>query len=103
MLSYIIVGSGYRAEYFGRVTQIWPGLFRALYLCRSAEKADHMKRQTGVDAVLTRLNHVVLLDDFRHLMEDYLDELTRRGDLAIHAELAPKPTLDTVRTCGAVH
>ena len=58
---------------------------------------------TGVDAVLTRLNQVVLLDDFRHLMEDYLDELTRRGDLAIHAELAPKPTLDTVRTCGAVH
>ena len=51
MLSYIIVGSGYRAEYFGRIAKTYPDLFRALYLCRSEEKAGLMKRHTGVDAV----------------------------------------------------
>ena len=53
MLSYVIAGSGYRAEYFGRVAQTWPELFRALFLCRSEEKAAKLKRNTGVDAVLT--------------------------------------------------
>ena len=39
MLSYIIVGSGYRAQYFGRIAKTYPDLFRAMYLCRSVEKA----------------------------------------------------------------
>lgn len=39
MLSYLIVGSGYRAEYYGRNAAAYPGLFRALYLCRSEVKA----------------------------------------------------------------
>ncbi|MBR4539437.1 MAG: Gfo/Idh/MocA family oxidoreductase [Clostridia bacterium] len=51
MLSYVIVGSGYRAEYFGRIAKTYPALFRALYLCRSSEKAGLMKRHTGVEAV----------------------------------------------------
>ena len=85
MLSYLIVGSGYRAEYFGRVTQIWSGLFRALYLCRSAEKADHLKRQTGVDAVLTadealafRPDFVVVAVDRGHVAE-VAEEWAARG------------------------
>lgn len=28
MLTYVIVGSGYRAEYFGRIAGMWPKLFR---------------------------------------------------------------------------
>ena len=51
---------------------------------------------TGYDAVLTRLNAVVTLDGFRALLEGYLDDLEKRGDLEIHPELLPKPTLDTV-------
>ena len=51
MLRYVIVGSGYRAEYFGRIAKTYPDLFRALFLCRSEEKAALMKRHTGVDAV----------------------------------------------------
>ena len=50
----------------------------------------------GFDAVLTRLNAVVTLDDYRALLEGYLDGLEKRGDLEIHPELLPKPTLDTV-------
>ena len=30
------------------------------------------------------------------LLEGYLDDLEKRGDLEIHPELLPKPTLDTV-------
>ena len=51
---------------------------------------------TGYEAVLARLNAVVTLDGFRALLEGYLDDLARRGDLDIHPELLPKPTLDTV-------
>ena len=51
---------------------------------------------TGCDAVLARLNAVVTLDGFRALLEGYLNDLERRGDLEIHPELLPKPTLDTV-------
>ncbi len=51
MLSYVIVGSGYRAAYFGRVAARYPGLFRAVFLCRSEEKAALMTRETGVAAV----------------------------------------------------
>ena len=39
MLSYAIVGSGYRSEYYARIARTYPELFRAMYLCRSTEKA----------------------------------------------------------------
>ena len=50
-LTYLIVGSGYRAEFYGRVAARYPELFRAAFLCRSEEKAERMKERTGVDAV----------------------------------------------------
>ena len=53
MLSYVIVGSGYRAEYFGRVARTWPEQFRALFLCRSEAKAAKLEEDTGVPAVVT--------------------------------------------------
>ena len=39
MLSYAIVGSGYRSVYYARIARTYPVLFRAMYLCRSEEKA----------------------------------------------------------------
>ena len=53
VIAYVVVGSGYRAEYFGRIARMWPELFRACYLCRSAEKAALMRARTGAQAVLT--------------------------------------------------
>ena len=50
MLRYVVVGSGYRAEYFGRVARTYPDLFRAMYLTRSAEKAALMTARTGAAA-----------------------------------------------------
>lgn len=52
---------------------------------------------TGCTDVLHALNGVAALDDFLRLMGDYLEELTRRGDLRVHPELLPAETLDTVR------
>ena len=49
-LSFLIVGSGYRAEYFVRIVLTHPDLFACTVLCRSEEKAAHM-RSLGVPAV----------------------------------------------------
>ena len=51
---------------------------------------------TGYEAVLARLNHIVTLEAFRALLEGYLNDLERQGDLELHSELLPEMTLDTV-------
>ncbi len=48
MISYLIVGSGYRAEYYGRIARKFPDLFRALFLCRSEEKVRLVGEHTGI-------------------------------------------------------
>ena len=53
-LALLIVGSGYRAEYFGRIAGRYPALFRACYLCRSEEKARKMKERTGAEACVEK-------------------------------------------------
>ena len=85
MLRYVIVGSGYRAEYFGRIAKTYPDLFRALFLCRSEEKAALMKRHTGVDAVTDadaclafRPDFVVVAVDRAHVA-DVAEEWIGRG------------------------
>ena len=50
MLSYVIVGSGYRAEYFARIARNYPHMFRALFLCRSEEKVALVTAHTGIPA-----------------------------------------------------
>ena len=36
-LTYVIVGSGYRAQYYGRIAARFPAYFGACFLCRSEE------------------------------------------------------------------
>ncbi len=85
MLSYIIVGSGYRAEYFGRIAQTYPELFRAMFLCRSEEKAALMRTHTGAEAAVTaeaclafRPDFVVVAVDRGHVA-DVAEEWVKRG------------------------
>ena len=85
MLSYVIVGSGYRSEYFARVAKNYPELFRALYLCRSEEKAALMKTRTGVEATTSpaaceafRPDFAVIAVDRDHLA-DVAEEWITRG------------------------
>jgi len=70
MLSYIIVGSGYRAEYFGRIARAYPDQFRALFLCRSTEKATLMKQHTGIDATVSREACLAFRPDFAVIAVD---------------------------------
>lgn len=51
----------------------------------------------GAEAICSRLNSVLYLDDYRNILQSYLDDLLRRGDIWIHPELEPAWTLDTVR------
>lgn len=64
MLSYVIVGSGYRAEYFGRIAGRYPDLFRAMFLCRSEEKAALMERHTGIRAAVKPGDALAFHPDF---------------------------------------
>ena len=50
VLSYIIVGSGYRAEFYARIASTYPQQFRAMFFCRSEEKAAKMHAKTGIQA-----------------------------------------------------
>lgn len=52
-LSYIIVGSGYRSEYYARIAAAYPELFKVLYYCRSEEKAAKMQVKTGIRATVS--------------------------------------------------
>lgn len=102
MLSYVIVGSGYRAEYFGRIAKTYPDLFRALFLCRSQEKAELMKRHTGVDAVTDpevcvafRPDFIVIAVDRGHVA-DVAEEWIGRG-YPVVTETPVGDTMDKLR------
>ena len=64
MISYVIVGSGYRSEYFARVAAAHPDLFRAVYLCRSPEKAALMTARTGLLATVSAEECLAFGPDF---------------------------------------
>ena len=79
MLSYVIVGSGYRAEYFGRIARAYPELFRALFLTRSPEKAALMRAHTGAEATVSVADALAFRPDFAVIAVD-------RGHVADVAE-----------------
>ena len=63
-LSYLIVGSGYRAKFYARIAKTYPALFSALFLCRSEEKAALMQYETGVPAVCSPEEAAAFRPDF---------------------------------------
>lgn len=52
-ISYIIVGSGYRAKLYARIAAKIPQFFRAIVLCRSQEKAKLITAETGIAATVS--------------------------------------------------
>ena len=85
MLSYLIVGSGYRSEYYGRIAAKYPGLFRALFLCRSPEKAELVTVHTGIPATTGLSEALAFSPDFivvavdRASIADVTEEWVLRG------------------------
>ena len=48
-LSFVIVGSGWRAMFFVRIAKRYPELFHLNYLlCRSEEKAERLRQEEGI-------------------------------------------------------
>lgn len=64
MISFLIVGSGYRSEYYGRIAKTYPDLFRALFLCRSEEKVQLIKHNTGIEATTSLEAAISFAPDF---------------------------------------
>ena len=64
MISFGIIGSGYRAEYFGRIARTYPEIFRAIYLCRNEKKTERMTAQTGMAATMSREHFLAFEPDF---------------------------------------
>ena len=98
MLSYLIVGSGYRAEYFGRVANTYPELFRAMFLCRSSEKTALMTAHTGVKATTSVEECLAFHPDFVVVAVDrgHICEVTEEWVLRGFPVLAETPVADTM-------
>ena len=84
MLRFLIVGSGYRSEYFGRVAATWPEQFQTLYLCRSEEKVNLIRQHTGMEATTSlsrclafRPDFVVIAVDRAHLADVAIEWIDR--------------------------
>ncbi len=85
MLTYIIVGSGYRSEYYGRIAANYPNLFNAIFLCRSEEKVKLITEHTGIPATTDVNKALAINPDFvvvavdREHVADVTEEWVLRG------------------------
>ena len=101
MLSYVIVGSGYRSAYFGRIASAYPELFRAMYFCRSSEKAALISKTTGIRAVTSVEQCIGFQPDFiviavdRGHVADVAEEWIQRG----YPVVTETPVADTWEKC----
>lgn len=108
MLSYLIVGSGYRAEYFGRIARAYPDLFRAQYLCRSMEKAALMTARTGAPASCSVDESLAFRPDFaviavdRGHVADVAEEWIQR-DVPVVTETPVGDTEEKLRRLQRLH
>ncbi|MBQ6174185.1 MAG: Gfo/Idh/MocA family oxidoreductase [Clostridia bacterium] len=79
VLSYVIVGSGYRSQYFARVAKTYPDRFLAIFLCRTQSKADLIAAQTGIPATVS-------VEDCLRFGPDFAVIAVDRGHVADVAE-----------------
>lgn len=108
MISYLIVGSGYRGEFFARIAGKHPSLFRALMLCRTAEKAAAVSARTGIPATASREEALAFRPDFavvavdRGHVADVTAEWARRG-LPVLAETPVGASMEQLRRIWDLH
>jgi predicted dehydrogenase len=101
-LTYLIVGSGWRAEFYGRIAAAYPGLFRAVYYCRSEEKAALMRARTGAYAFTSKEACLTMNPDFvvtavdKAHSADVAIEWARRG-FAVACETPAAPSIEGLK------
>ena len=93
-LSFVVVGSGFRAMFYGRIARTYPELFEMKYmLCRSQEKADRIRTQTGFSVTTSKEACEACRPDFvvvavnQATIADVAEEWALRG----HAVLTETP------------
>ncbi len=106
-LTYLIVGSGWRAEFYGRIAAAYPELFRAVYYCRSEEKAALMRARTGAYAFTSKEACLTMNPDFvvtavdKAHSADVAIEWARRG-FAVACETPAAPSIESLKALWAV-
>ena len=88
MISFGIVGSGYRAEYYGRIARTYPEIFRAVYLCRSQEKVERMTAHTGMPATMSREAFLDFGPDFLVIAVDVILFANMMNMITLHSKSA---------------
>ena len=79
LISYVIVGSGHRAEFYGRIAKTYPRLFRAIFLCRSVQKVEYMQVKTGMPATTSLEECIRFKPDFAVIAVDK-ESIARVGE-----------------------
>lgn len=71
-LSFIIVGSGWRAMFYVRIAKAYPQLFKLKYLlCRTAQKAERIQREQGIPVTTSSADCETAHPDFVVVAVDY--------------------------------
>ena len=64
-LRFVVIGSGWRSLFYWRIACAYPELFTMeAMLCRTEEKAGHMRKQYGVPAVTSEAVCEAMKPDF---------------------------------------
>lgn len=64
-LRFVVIGSGWRSLFYWRIACAYPELFTMeAMLCRTEEKAGHMRKQYGVPAVTSEASCEAMKPDF---------------------------------------
>ena len=79
MLSYLIVGSGYRALFYGRIARTYPDRFACLFLCRNREKVEKLQ-SLGMQATQD-------MEDVRAFSPDLAVIAVSKADIAHEARI----------------
>jgi hypothetical protein len=93
MISFVIIGSGYRSEYYGRVVKTYPNLFSAMFLCRSEEKVRLVTQHTGIPATTDPDKALSIKPDFVVVAVDreHVADVTREWVLRGYPVVAETP------------
>lgn len=104
-LSFIIVGSGWRAMFYVRIAKRFPELFTLKYmLCRKEEKADQIRREWEIPVTLSAEECRQSSPDFVvvSVSKDAIFEVTKEWALKGIPVLCETPAAMTVETLQAL-